>query len=192
MSRPGRATPPPVCPLCKQNDRVEKVSAIYMESLSSARQLKKAGAGEEAPRRLTHLSPQEARNLGSRLNPPAAPNRVQVRPVHPDLVVAAFTAILPFFVIGIASSQRRLLLPILVFLILVYGLYFVTRARILERFARQQAGRQAEANRYKKAIEAWMRLYYCARDEALFFPGSQMTAPVEEAGSLLFDEKQGR
>ncbi len=192
MSRPGRANPFPVCPRCQQNDRVEKVSAIYVEGLAGARQLKKAGAGREAPRRLTRLSPQEARSLGSRLVPPAAPTRVQVRPVHPDLVVAAFTAILPFFVIGIASSQRALLLPILVFLALVYGLYFLARARILERFARQQADRQAEALRYQKAIQAWMRLYYCARDEALFFPGSFKSAPVEEAGSLLFEEGESR
>jgi hypothetical protein len=171
---------------------VEKVSAIYMESLSSMGRLKKAAASQDAPRRLTRLPPEEVRSLGSRLGPPASPSRVQVRPVHPDLAVAAFTAILPFFVIGIARSQRGLLLPILIFLAVIYGLYFLSRARILERFTRQQAERQAEAERYKKAIGAWMRLYYCDRDKALFFRGSLRTAPVEEASSLLFEEESGR
>jgi hypothetical protein len=181
----------PLCPRCRQNDRVEKASAIYVEGLASARRLKNAGA-EGAPRRLTRIAPDAVRELSKRLSPPASPTRIQVRPIHPDLVVAAFTLILPFFVSGIASRQQGMLVPILVFLALVYGLYFLTRGRILERFARQEAERQAEANRYKKAIDAWMQLYYCDKDGILFFPGSLKSAPVDEANRLLFEDRESR
>ena len=178
----------PCCPLCKQEDQVEKVSTIYIEGLRYGGQLHKAGIPGEAPLTLTCLSLAEARQLSSHIAPPAAPTKVQVRPVHPDLVVAGFTAILPIFLLGIANSQPQELIPLLVFLGLVYILYFLTRGRTLARFAELQSQRVAETKRVERAIRNWMELYYCVRDQIVFLPKSSRTASIEEMGKVLFSQ----
>ncbi len=182
---PGPAGPRPLCPLCKQNDRVEKASAIYIEGLSSQQRLKKATEGD-SPKRLTRLTPEEVRSLSSRLAPPAAPTRVQPRPIHPDLVVVVFSLILPIFLLGIAKSQAALLFPILGFVVLVYLLYFFSRRRILKRFDQQQTERQANTEKIETAIKNWMSLYYCARDAVLFNPNNPRTVPIDEMNSILY------
>jgi len=80
-------------------------------------------------------------NPGPSLEAPAATKRLPSRPLHPDLIVITFSLVFPIFIYGIWTSQPPTLLPVLIFLAAVYGLYFWKRKAIVTRFeiARQRS-----------------------------------------------------
>jgi hypothetical protein len=139
---PGRS---PACPVCHQAAPVGKVSAIYVHALQAQhpKALPSGGAAEPppAPRPafLDDLSRAEMIALGKRLAPPSTPKKMPTRPLHPDLVVVVFSAILPVFLIGIRSSQPVMLYPVAALLALGYGLYFWKRGPAIAKFERQAA-----------------------------------------------------
>jgi hypothetical protein len=104
------------------------------------------------------------------------------------MVVVAFSLITPIFLYGIFNSQRVLLLPAVGVLLVFYGLYFWQRKKLIDRFEKEQAARQAAAGRIQRGIERWMRLYYCAREDGVFEPGSRQLTPVDQMMGYLFHE----
>ena len=178
-----------VCPLCKQADRVEKVSTIYMTGIGIDRLPPTAGSQPE--RRASNLElkgipASSLKALSRKLAPPSSRARVPTRPLHPDLVVLVFSLIAPVFLYGILTSQPGVLLPALAILAGFYGLYFLKRKQLIAKFERQQTARNAADERVKRGIERWMKLYYCIRDDGVFERGSGELVPVDQmAGYLL-------
>jgi hypothetical protein len=177
------------CPNCGQVDRVEKVSSLFLSGIEAGRLHKLVEAAEtqqsaESMSRLD-LPASERRILSRKLAPPSSGKSQTVRPVHPDLVVLAFSGVLPVFLAGVATSQRELLVPILFFVVVFYGLYLFQRKGLIARFDRQKAARREEEQRIRRAIGRWMNLYYCAEDEGVFEPGRDNWTPVDQMLELL-------
>jgi hypothetical protein len=178
-----------VCPKCGQDDRVEKVSTLYLSGIEAGRLswLAKSGGAVQAPVRplLAEIPIRELRLLSRMLAPPSSGKSQTVRPVHPDLVVLAFSGVLPVFLAGIAADQRGLLIPILAVILLFYGLYGFRRKSLIARFEREKEARQEEARRIQRAIGRWMNLYYCTDDEGVFEYGKDNWTPVDRMVELL-------
>jgi hypothetical protein len=177
------------CPLCNQVDQVEKVSTIYLVGIGLKRQPVNSDI-EAAPIKfkLIDLSEVELRALARRLKPPAATKRLPGRPLHPDLIVITFSLVFPIFIYGIIVSQPPSLLPVLIFLALVYGLYFWQRKAIVARFENRQAMERAADERVRQGIERWMKQYYCARDDGVFTPGDPDVIPADQLMSALLQD----
>ena len=174
-----------VCPTCQQIDLVEKVSTVYVMGLEMRR--KKRGVSSKSNDQ--KVSSEASLNgpashfdfpaLSRRLAPPAG-GKEMTRPIHPDLMVLAFSLVLPIFLFGILSSQPGLLLPVLLILAGGYAIYFWQRKRVIARFEYQQSVRQTDARRVQQGIERWMKLYYCARDDGVFEPGTGTLVPADQ------------
>jgi len=173
------------CPVCGQSDQVEKASTLYLVGIG----LDQGQPQEQDSNPVQKRKPSpNQRALSRRLAPPASGKQVTTRPIHPDMVVAALSLIAPVFLYGILTSQRNMFLPVLAILAAFYGLYFWKRKTLISRFEAQQAARQAADARVKRSIERWMKLYYCARDDGVFEPGSHELVPADHIAGYLYRE----
>ena len=173
------------CPVCGQSDQVEKASTLYMIGIG----LNQAQSqGQVSGPDLRGKPTSSQRVLSRRLAPPAAGKQVTMRPIHPDMVLAALSLIAPVFLFGILTSQQAMFLPVLAILAVFYGLYFWKRKTMIARFEGQQASRQAADERVKRGIERWMKLYYCARDDGVFEPGGDELIPADLIAGYLYRE----
>lgn len=179
------------CPICGQADQVEKVSTIYILGIGVGRSARMNTSPGEQPApfpyrlELEQMPSAELRALSQRLAPPASGKQAVMRPIHPDMVALGLSLIAPVFLYGILTNQPYLFTPVLGVLALFYALYFWKRKPILARFEQQQAARRAEQEGVRAGIERWMKLYYCARDEGVFEPGSPAFTPSEQMAGVL-------
>ena len=104
------------------------------------------------------------------------------------MVVFTFSLILPVFVFGIYTSQRNLFFPALIFLAFFYGIYFWRRKSMVARFENQLKASREENRRVERGISRWMKLYYCARDDVVFQPGTGKYVPTDQMPGFLNQE----
>jgi hypothetical protein len=172
-------TPAPkdvVCPICGLSDQVEKVSTIYMAGIADRRSPDIAS--------LTRIPAQKLSPLSRLLKPPSGKSST-LRPIHPDTMLIFFSCMLPIFLIGILKDQPFMVLPVLLILACLYGLYFFTRKGIIAKFERQQNEQKQTRLRVERAVKTWMKLYYCTRDEGVFLPGEDELIPADQMTSFL-------
>ncbi len=174
-----------LCPVCGQADRVGKVSTIYL-----------TGMGVKKPDPVQfglpeHLFPSGAamHAVSQKMTPPSSGKRAPTRPIHPDMAVLVFSAIAPIFLYGIYTSQPGMLLPVLGLLACFYALYIWRRPVLIARFNAEQAARNSANQRIQRGIDRWMRLYYCAREDGVFEPGSTELTPLDQMMGVLLREK---
>jgi hypothetical protein len=117
--------------------------------------------------------------------PPSSGKSAPIRPVHPDTVLIVFSFILPFFLLGILKQQPVMIIPVLLVLAGLYGLYFFKRKAILAKFEREQDNQRELQARIERGIKTWMKLYYCDRDEGIFLPGKDELVPAEQMMGFL-------
>lgn len=186
------------CPVCGQLDKTARVSTLYVLGLE--RKLHKSGwrsrrsgkhdlapdGGQEnaypLPRLAQNLATDELVILSQRLAPPSAPKPPALRVLHPDFVVLTFSLISPVFFYGIYNSQRSWLLPLALVLGLAYGLYFWQRRTLLARYDVRVAKDLTANEQIRRALERWMGLYYCGRDDVVFDPMLNLS---EDADGIL-------
>ncbi len=182
------------CPVCDQADQVEKVSTIYLLGIEAKRASTRADAQSQGSAAstgglaLNKLTAAELRALSQRLAPPASGKELPTRLIHPNLVVMVFSLGAPVFLYGILTSQPAMLLPALIILALFYAVYFWKRKTIIARFESRLAAQQAASQRIQHAIQRWMRLYYCAREDGVFKPGEDQIIPADQMPAYLFEE----
>jgi hypothetical protein len=173
------------CPVCGETRAVSKVSAIYLAGIQARNP--KAIGGEP----LVKVSgiPEDAMpGFSRKFTPPATKKEVQVRLVHPDMVVLVFSAIVPFFLRGIYLQQPTLFNPVLAGLVILYGVYVWQRKIILKRFERQVQAEKAKNERVQRGIQRWINLYYCAEDDVIFEPGGASPLPSDQINGYLFQD----
>ncbi len=177
-----------ICPVCGESDQVEKVSTVYLLGIGLKRRISEDKA-KPAPATINSLylgmPAEELRELSRKLAPPSAGKSGFTRPVHPDVFVLTFSLILPFFLFGIYTSQRNVLLPMLVVLAVFVAWYVWKRKSMIAKYERQQNERQDAEKRTKHGVENWLKLYYCLKDDGVFEKGSRDLAPASEIGQLL-------
>jgi hypothetical protein len=174
------------CPACGKADQVEKVSKLYITGL----EMKRGSVGGQVEMGEKAVSSPVASSyaLSRRLAPPSSPKRAPTRPIHPDLVVITFSAILPVFLYGIYDSQRPVFWPMLAILFLLYGVYFWKRKVIVARFEQQEKERQGKEERIRRGVSRWMKLYYCNRDDGVFEAGVDEFVPIDFMPGYLLRE----
>jgi len=78
---------------------------------------------------------------------------------------------------------------------IVGGILIIKRTGQPNVFASARYWQQVEAvkrehtriiNKHNRAIERWNQLYYCARDDCIYIPGENNSAPVDEMDGYLF------
>ena len=180
---------PKACPACGQSDQTDKASTLYVMAIGGAKLTPVEGELPAAPLNMTDIPPQELRELGKRLKPPASPKKASTRPLHPDLVVVTFSLIVPLFLYRIYQSQAGALPAVLAVLAVLYALYLWRRKAIIARFERQVQAGKASDERIRAGIERWMRLYYCRRDDVVFEPGRPAWSPADEMMAFLMEER---
>ena len=183
---------PITCPVCGQNEPVEKVSTIYLMGIEARNRRGSAKADDRGGARLfTKPGASEAAlaALSRRLAPPASGKQAPTRPIHPDMAVITFSVVIPIFLYGILTSQAKMLLPIALLLLGFYGIYFWQRGNLIAKFAAEKAKQQAVERRLKDSIERWMNLYYCAEDEGVFEPGCDSLVPLDQMMGYLLQDK---
>jgi len=180
-----------ICPICGQADQVEKVSTIYLIGIGLNKlppTENPTSKGQIFNPELQRMPTASLRALSRRLAPPSSGKQASFRPIHPDMVVIAFSLIAPLFLYGILTSQPAMFLPVLAILAGFYGLYFWKRKIIIEKFKSQEVSRQSVEGRTKRGIERWMKLYYCIQDDCVFYPGAKEMTPADQMAGFLFKE----
>ena len=183
-----------VCPQCGHADQVEKVSTIYVLGIEKkwrSRNNHPLQAGMETPGQsalLDEMPDNELQALSHKLAPPAGKKEAGIQPIHPDLVVVAFSMVAPVFLYGILTSQPSGLLIVLPLLAGFYALYFWKRKGLVAKFQTQQDARQAAQARVQRGLQRWMNLYYCARDDGVFEPRAASLTPADQIAGYLRKE----
>ena len=183
-----------ICPTCRQADQVEKVSTIYVRGIEVKWRRGKSGPpnGGEIPVKRSKLvdamPADELQTLTRRLAPPAAKKETSMRLIHPDMMVLALTLVAPIFLYGILTGQPSGLLVVLPLLAGFYIFYFWKRKMLIAKYFAQQAAQQAATARIQRGIQRWMKLYYCARDDGVFEPGTSALTPADQIAGHLFKE----
>lgn len=131
------------------------------------------------------LSASELRLLSRRLKPPSSGKGAPFRALHPDLVVLTFSLILPVFVYGIYTSQKTNFVPALILLAAFYGVYFWKRKAMVARYESQLKASREAKQRAERRISRWMKLYYCAREDIVFQPGTGKFVPADQMPGYL-------
>jgi hypothetical protein len=129
------------------------------------------------------MTTSDIRQLSRRLKPPDSGKKPPLQPIHPDLVLIAFSLFAPFFLYQILRNQPNSFLPIMLILAAFYALYFWKRKNILDKFEHQKMERHAQDERVKMAIQRWMRLYYCPQEDIIFEAGEADAVPVDQVDS---------
>ena len=78
-----------------------------------------------------------------------------------------------------------MLIPVLLVLAGLYGLYIFKRKSIIEKFERQKEGQRESQARIERGIKTWMKLYYCDRDQGVFLPGQDELVPPDQMMNFL-------
>ena len=182
-----------ICPVCNQSDQLEKVSTLYLVGSEMKKQPETAQPDVKTRRAVELLRAHQqalpgGEPLRRKLAPPSSGKQNTIRPIHPDLAVLAFTLITPVFLYGILTSQPGSVIPVLAVLAGVYGLYFWQRRWLIARFEGEQARQKQAAQRAERAIERWMKLYYCACEELVFHSNDSSAVPVDQMMGLLFQD----
>ncbi len=173
-----------LCPACGRTEKVEKVSTLYLTGIG----LREKNVGAEADKPAAPPRIQASPALSRQLAPPSGKRQGMTRPIHPDLAMLAFSAIMPVFFYGIYTSQNGFFLPALALLLVFYGVYFWLRKRLVARYAEELAARQGDDERVKKGIALWMKLYCCLEDEIVFEPGKGAGVPLDQMAGYLLRE----
>jgi hypothetical protein len=174
-----------VCPVCRQVDLMKKVSVVYNAGISSGRYAG-ATAGVVIGRGVmvghSELSGMSQTNLSQRLTPPTPPARPRGRGClsTAGIIVSAVIGAIPLqILVAILFIPHKPLnaddvstitiMSIIVCLCVasVIGIMAVTRPKILA----QKAEYARAVQRWYEAMANWERLYYCERDDVVFFPG---------------------
>ncbi len=183
-----------VCPVCGESDRVFKVSRIYIDALAAFNKSPEDSVLPELTGKAVDdpgvnlLKIQAVRTFVNNFSPPSGGRQV-ARQIHPDLIMAVLALLAVFFMIQIYESQPSFFLIALAVLVAVYVGYYFLRRGIIARFNQQKDKEQNEKRRLERAIERWMKLYFCARDEGVFDPEQNRLIPLEQMDLYLMQEE---
>ncbi len=175
----------PKCPVCQKESCVHKVSLLYMIGISEQKDLtpenlelfnriysiKDSEGNSRRPARA------EMREAIKRFAPPSGKDRV-IRPVNPDLAVLAMLIFGIIFLVNIYTQQAAYF-PYALGILLVFLLgYAVLRRRIIGKFQNELQSTTNERKVVEKAVDRWMKLYYCETDEIVFDPNRNRSIPL--------------
>ncbi|MGA2489109.1 MAG: hypothetical protein ABSF99_02825 [Anaerolineales bacterium] len=181
------------CPLCKRNDRSEKVSAIIKSQTGQSESVVQQQRVYTDSKGHAHLQTVnvpvktvQTSDLARRLAPPPSPLiPSKVRSTRSLLIISIISMVLGIVGIVLASTNSSdyavcgvsgvILIPVAIVLFLVW---VIPRKKRQEKAMQQQASLNNAYQQWKQATSRWEKLYYCERDDIVFIPGEKTNAPV--------------
>jgi hypothetical protein len=186
------ADPIPPCPRCGQSDKTYKVSLLYLES--SAKLNRQVHQDQPQLERLItdFLTENRTRaeedpfltKLIQMFAPPSGEKRF-ARRIHPDGMVAFFTLLAIFLLYRMAADQPASFTAAAFIFAAAVGLYLFFRKTVIHRYESSKREEQEANSRVEREVSRWMRLYFCSRDQAVFYPDHSDYAPAEQIRSFL-------
>jgi hypothetical protein len=180
------------CPVCKQIDRVEKVSAVYEAGTSIGTYaggtvgVGLAGGVVGVGMAQTSMTGMNQTNRSLRLAPPP-------QPAPPQGESCLFGGLLFLCLVGgligvgiIPSGDNPTrLIGAGLFVACIAG--FVSLVVVANKNSRiRKATHAQQIARWRQAVASWERLYYCGRNDIVFIPGNPETClPAHELYKLL-------
>jgi hypothetical protein len=180
------------CPVCKQIDRVEKVSAVYEAGTSIGAYsgdtvgVGLAGGVIGVGMAQTSLTGTTHTNRSLRLAPPPPP------PPPPGagcgmaglLFLSLVAGLMGLGILTVEGNTERLM-GVVLFVAGAAG--FVSIVIVTGRSSRiKKAEHARQVERWRVAVASWERLYYCGRNDVVFIPGNPETCvPAYELYKLL-------
>lgn len=172
-----------LCPVCKKDDQIQKVSSIYSGGTSEGRMSGpgstvtysdgKVGVGSTYFSGNVHSSTGLARKLA----PPSKPTQ----PSYPGKFFCGLIILIPFglmavwliiFMIFQGEEGDNSGIAFLIFAIIAaVGIFMVSTGSSAKK--KQQYEYQGKINQYNSDIEQWNRWYYCHRDDIIFDPTTE-------------------
>jgi hypothetical protein len=180
------------CPVCKQIDRVEKVSAVYEAGTSIGAYsggtvgVGLAGGVIGAGMAQTSLIGTTQTNRSLRLAPPPPPPPPQGAGCGMAglLFLCLVAGLIGIGTLTVEGNTERLI-GVALFVMGAAG--FVSIVIVNGKNARIKKAEHAQQTvRWRQAIANWERLYYCGRNDTVFIPGNPETCvPAYELYKLL-------
>ena len=196
------------CPICDRNDKVEKVSVIYMNGSHNTTMSVPVTEISTDSDGKTYSTTRHEQVRGFNETKLAQALRAPVKPQAPMtpthifwyFLGFAFLGFIPgamamqiliniFIAIGVPQRQTELPIGLTVFfltMLIVYKLssYFSSKAK--KKFEREMAEYNSSALRiWERAMDRWNSLYFCHRDGQVFILGQNNSVPLERMSELL-------
>jgi hypothetical protein len=131
------------------------------------------------------------RGFLDKMAPPQGERKQFSKAISPDWIVAAALIASVFFLYQIYIQQPSAFLPALVGALILIAVYVLTRKSILKKYLNRLDGQAKDKKTIEKAIEIWMKLYFCPTSYSVFLPGHKEVIPLEEMNSFLLDRAKG-
>jgi len=179
---------PTLCPICRKDDAIRKVSSVVTDGVISGVFSGPSGGviSVEDKRGFvggyTTLGGTTVSALAQRLLPPPKPEESNKGFLLFMKVVAVFGMLISFIVPEFFGVPRQWALLVWLFVFASYVLM------LREAIARSRAERERVARKtlvWEKQIQKWSRLYYCFRDDIVFDPLTGETCRPESLTEFL-------
>lgn len=182
------------CPECKLNDMSQKVSAAYL-SLSSPKQL--APPIKPKPKSIGAawffapiLVPGFAFTIF--LSPINKKSKLVIGSIAAFIIIGAYITEdlhlqhVDSLGLGYGVLYNLLLIPSVFIMLTVLIVYYV---ELYREYQRRVAEFQKQTPIWEKAMREWNVLYYCSRDDCVFFPQTNIHVSVNKIDELLYNQK---
>ncbi len=188
------------CPVCGRNDRAEKVSAIITGQTQhlSGTTLQTTSYQDNKGNWVTTTSPApfsgtQVSALARALSRPTAPQAPSKTTIYfyrfcEVFYAGAFVLTLLWLIADLSRPEGTPGLAAAV--CAAAGVFiFVFERDIRKRSRAYDAAKQqfpAETARWQRACKVWDQMYYCARDDVVFLPGTRLSAPSGQAQDFVY------
>jgi flagellar basal body-associated protein FliL/predicted RNA-binding Zn-ribbon protein involved in translation (DUF1610 family) len=187
------------CPLCKRNDRSEKVSAILKnqtgqsESVVSQQRVYTDSKGHTKTQTVNvPVKTVQTSDIARRLAPPPPPPTVQSKSGKKNSLLVL--SIIVMF-IGIVLLFKSNFVWGIIFALIAVGGFFLwhsSRRKAQEKARQQQSSTNNAYQQWQQAISRWEKLYYCGRDDIIFIPGEITSAAVSDMLTYIHTNPAGK
>ena len=151
------------CPRCGQIDMVQRVSSIVASQSQTGSSF---GFGSVGQQQMQFRSTSQRQTvLSQRLSPPKEPSHWQLGVWGWVLLLVAFLLFCSVFSANSGGIIIGVYIGLCIGLIVLVAFWYKKEA------PKRQAQYQADLFSYRRAMEKWNNLYYCARDDGVFIPG---------------------
>lgn len=152
------------CPECGEEVHLFSISKLFIDLLDGKSVPEALGKGFNRAKIIRMISP------------PSIPRKDLISSIHPDFLLTLIV------IIGLYSivTQPKVIALIAIGLILITGIYVVMRKRILARFNGNNQQREAEARDISSAVDIWMELYFCPKNDFVFHPDRPFRYSLEK------------
>jgi hypothetical protein len=189
------------CPLCHKDDKAAKVTSIVQSethridgSVPISRTYTDSAGNIRSDRTTESFSATQVSELGARLGPPGKPRHNWLSPYSwwgfkPTAILIGLFSCFPFgagisTLVAIISGQHVEGLNATAAIAMLFMGVLVLAAAVgswlLGGWIKKKGDKvlKPRMDAWERAIQQWNSLYYCSRDDCVYLPGTNRSAPI--------------